>query len=286
MRVDRILRDLPITAVEAANYTDAKRRRPDIDLVVEHMAITPELATSAEGVANYFTNPNVRASAHLTADNNSIVQSVLLEDVAWAAPGANHDGIQIEHAGRQSQTAKQFRDRYSTAMFKLSARAQARIAIAYDIPIVWLTVSDLRAGRRGFTSHDNVSKAFGRSNHYDGRAPFPNWWLLGLIRKEVARLGKRDPTTTKNPFRKTPPTLKLGTDAPEWRTKQAQRFLNAARETHGNKPIPANGRFTKTTRRAVRTFQKAHGLTVDGAVGPQTWKLLWQHKELGHEWGA
>lgn len=38
----------------------------------------------------------------------------------------------------------------------------------------------------------------------------------------------------------------------------------------------ADGRFGKTTEKVVRQFQKAMGLTVDGQVGPATWKAAWE----------
>lgn len=37
---------------------------------------------------------------------------------------------------------------------------------------------------------------------------------------------------------------------------------------------PVTSRFDATTRTAVRAFQAAHGLTVDGIVGPKTWAVL------------
>jgi len=38
--------------------------------------------------------------------------------------------------------------------------------------------------------------------------------------------------------------------------------------------IPADGQFGPQTQLAVRDFQSRHGLTVDGIVGPATWKKL------------
>lgn len=244
------------------------------------MAITPEMGDTAEALGRYFQNPSYVSSAHVNVDNNSFTQCVSLRDVAYAAPGANHNGIQIEHAGKQSQTREQFLDAYGQAMFKLSAKIQARICKKANIPVVWLSVSDLRAHRRGITSHDNVSKAWGRSSHYDGRVPFPNWWLLKEIRKEMKKLDAKP--LEGEFFKKMPPTLRFKDREPRWRILQAQRFLNQVRAQHGNQPIKLTGIFNKETLYAVKAFQKAHGLDPDGVIGPMTWKILWQHREYGH----
>jgi peptidoglycan DL-endopeptidase CwlO len=47
--------------------------------------------------------------------------------------------------------------------------------------------------------------------------------------------------------------------------------------------VPVTGRFTRSTLRAVRRFQRVHHLLVDGQVGPQTRRMLrrvWRH----HVW--
>jgi peptidoglycan hydrolase-like protein with peptidoglycan-binding domain len=57
------------------------------------------------------------------------------------------------------------------------------------------------------------------------------------------------------------------------RSKHVQR-LQAALAGKGFNPGPVDGEFGPTTERAVREFQRAEGLGVDGIVGPMTWEAL------------
>ena len=50
--------------------------------------------------------------------------------------------------------------------------------------------------------------------------------------------------------------------------------------------IPVDGNFDASTLDAVENFQLAHGLTVDGIVGPETWAALLHYRPATVVWGA
>jgi N-acetyl-anhydromuramyl-L-alanine amidase AmpD len=167
--------------IAARHYTPASGRR--IEVVVIHTMESPERPETAEQIARWFAGPNApQASAHYCLDDKEVVQGVRDEDVAWAAPGANHNGLQLEHAGYARQTAADWHDAYSQAMLKLSAKLTARLCWEWGIPIRWLTADDLKAGKRGITSHANVSAAFHKSTHWDPGPAFPHEEYIEAVR--------------------------------------------------------------------------------------------------------
>lgn len=169
--------------IEARNFTRVGSPARKIDVVVVHTMEAPEKPDTAENVARWFAGSSApKASAHYCVDANSIVQCVRDEDVAWAAPGCNHNGLQIEHAGYARQGRAGWADAYSQNMLRLSAGLAGRSCRRYGIPVRWLTVADLKNGRRGITSHANVSAAFKKSNHTDPGGDFPVDLYLRWVR--------------------------------------------------------------------------------------------------------
>lgn len=164
---------------EAWPYIEAQRKGPDrtvpVQLIVMHTPEWPESANGAEAVARYFhDNPDHRdASCHITVDSDSIVQCVKDSVVAWAAPGANHNGIQIELTGFANQSKDQWRDKFSLAALSLAADAAAQYCLKFNLPVVKLTDEQLKAGNRGIVGHDQVTRVWHRSDHTDPGPNFP-----------------------------------------------------------------------------------------------------------------
>ncbi len=52
------------------------------------------------------------------------------------------------------------------------------------------------------------------------------------------------------------------------------RTVQQALQTAGYAPGAVDGKMGKRTQKAIRDFQEAHGLSVDGKVGPKTWAKL------------
>ena len=173
--------------IQARNYTRVSDYAPrQIEVVVVHTMEYPERPTSAEWCANYFAKRGApRASAHYMVDADSVVQGVKDRDVAWAAPGNNHNGIQIEHAGYAAQGKPGWRDPYSVRMLQRSAALTAQLCRKHNIPVRWLSPADLKAGRRGITSHANVSLAWRRSNHTDPGRDFPREQFLLMVKNNL-----------------------------------------------------------------------------------------------------
>jgi N-acetyl-anhydromuramyl-L-alanine amidase AmpD len=174
-----------IPFVQAYWYREVPAGTPrPVGLIVLHSMEAPEKGATAESVARYFESGSEGrpASAHYCIDSDSIVQCVQCKDVAFGAPSANRTGIHLEHAGYARQSREEWLDAYSLAMLQTSARLVARVlAPKFHIPLEFVDTAGLKAGRKGITTHREVSRAFSPGGHTDPGEHFPMDVYLQLV---------------------------------------------------------------------------------------------------------
>jgi hypothetical protein len=178
--------NIPFVGARWFTPTSGRHRRK----IVIHSMEAPEKGETAENVARYFSRlpASRKASAHYCIDNNSVVQCVQTKDVAYAAPGSNHDGVHLELAGYARQTEAEWLEPYSLAMLQLAAELCGRILVPkFKIPLAFLSEETLRRSPEapGFTTHAVISRVFLRSSHTDPGSGFPMGKFLGMVEKHV-----------------------------------------------------------------------------------------------------
>lgn len=170
--------------IEAKWYQkwEAPTRRP-VRVVVIHDMEFVEKADSAEVIAHDFATRKAdnKGSAHINVDNNSIVQCVRDNDIAFAAPGCNADGIQIELAGYMKQSPAEWLDTYGIALLALGADATAQYLLKYNLPPIHLSNAQLLAGQKGIVGHAQVSQVYKKSTHQDPGPNFPWTYFMNHV---------------------------------------------------------------------------------------------------------
>jgi len=154
-----------------------------VRVIVIHDMEYAERDDAAEIIAHDFAtrDEKSKASAHICVDNNSIVRCVKDSDVAFAAPGCNTDGIQIELAGFGKQTRTQWLDDYSEKLLALGADATAQYCLKYKLPPIHLTNEQLASAGRGIVGHYQVSQVYKKSDHIDPGVGFPWDYFITLV---------------------------------------------------------------------------------------------------------
>jgi N-acetyl-anhydromuramyl-L-alanine amidase AmpD len=157
--------DIPF--VKARYYKAVADDAPrTIQLVVLHTTENFEKAGTAMAIARYFQSemkdkngvPRI-ASSHLCIDAKQIVQCVRFEDVAYGAPGTNHNGIHIEHVGFAAQTDEQWKDDFSIEELSLSAQKVGEICTTLFVPAMFVPAEELLLEHCGITTHREVTQA-------------------------------------------------------------------------------------------------------------------------------
>lgn len=174
-------------------FVPAKNQGPTrsgpVLLIVIHTMEAPEKPKTAFNVALWFGGSQApEASAHYCVDATETIQCVKEDVVAWAAPGANRDGIHIEHAGYASQSPAAWDDDYSQQMLARSAALAADIAKRHGVPVVKLTPEDLKdRAATGFCGHVDVTQGrMGGHGHTDPGPSFPWEQYLAMVEAALA----------------------------------------------------------------------------------------------------
>lgn len=158
--------DSPFATTFIASRFFTPASRTSIDWIVLHDVEARESAETAENVASWLHGPAANhVSAHYYVDQDSAEQGVREASLAWAAGHTgNQRGIHIELAGFASHDAATW---LADPVLGVAAPLVACIARRWSVPVVWLTVEDVLAGRHGVCSHWTISRAFHESDHHD-----------------------------------------------------------------------------------------------------------------------
>jgi hypothetical protein len=125
-------------------------------------------------------------SWHYAVDPLATFQCSYDRYICWHAPPNGHS-IGIEMADNPSRLPGRWTGRRHAAMLRRTARLTAHLCLYYNLPMVWLSPADLRAGKRGVTSHNNVSSAWHQSSHWDPGS-FPTARFMKMVRTYAAEI--------------------------------------------------------------------------------------------------
>lgn len=175
-----------IPFIQAKNYTPVREGR-SVRLIVIHTMEYAEKLSAAEDVALWFAGRTKYApppaSAHYCVDPDSIVQCVRDRDVAWHAPGANHDGIGIELAGKAGQSIIEWHDASSQAILRKAARLCQSLIQLHDLPTTKLTKTEILSEAKGLCGHHDITVSYPgpKRDHWDPGPNFPWTEFLAMI---------------------------------------------------------------------------------------------------------
>lgn len=184
-----------------AHYTPGDNKAGEMKWITIHSAVAPCVPGMARKIAKYFMSRAAGGSAHYCVDPEETIQSAWDRVICWHAPPnprtigiemcdqpANSllrwfmKGTSIQHALASKNPFKFMSPNYRK-MLRKTARLTAELCIDHDLPPYFRTAADLRAGKRGVTTHAEVSKAFGQSTHWD-----PGAWPRKAFMRRVRRI--------------------------------------------------------------------------------------------------
>lgn len=184
-----------------------------INRIVIHETQSATKAGGARAIADYFRSPAAGGSTQYIVDPEEEVQSGYDDLICWGAPPNGHSlhiemcaysswnltkwfggklPVGVREVGDEDQRQdldpgpkRRFTNIFRTMtpsyrrLLRRTARLTAELCLAYDVPPYFVTAAGLRAGKRGVTTHRQVSLAWGQSVHWDPGA----WPRRAFMRK-------------------------------------------------------------------------------------------------------
>lgn len=238
----------------------------------------------------WLCDPRAQASAHmcLSDDMATVYQLVPLSMKAWHARAANGRSISLEMPGFAEQG-------FADDLLRTSALIAAWCCRAYSIPLVWA-----QGGLgRGLACHHDGGSAWG--GHTDVGPVGGDTWqkFVGFVREIDSQFGP--PGTALPPFAlnglpgahevtqlpsDVVPAPSHGGDArseagdthdhptPSGFAAHSVAALQADLNKLTGAGLTVDGWFGTKTAAALAAFQRAHGLTPDGLIGPASWAAV------------
>lgn len=161
--------------------------------IMLHSTVSSCASGSARATAHYFEHIERKASAHYVVDPTETIQCVKDHTVAYHC-GWNQNSIGVEMCEYPSKVnGLRWATKPHRMMRRRAVNLVARLCLAYDIPPVFLTAADLKAGKAGITTHNVVRRAFPQfTTHWD-----PGIWYRKRFMREVrARIAYLKTTDT------------------------------------------------------------------------------------------
>lgn len=163
-------------------FDGGPRRDEEIRYIVVHSAEAP--SNAAPGVARYGATTNRSVSWHVVVDDERRIRCLPDTFVAWAAPGVNRSGLQIELCGYARYSRLDWYRHQAT--LKRAAWQVAEWCKRYGIPARWLADDELERGaKEGIVTHAQVSRVYRRSDHWDPGKGFPERYFMLLVRRRL-----------------------------------------------------------------------------------------------------
>lgn len=240
------------------NYGN-KRNTSSIKYIVIHF--TANDGDTDENNGKYFHNNVVKTSAHYFVDSDSVTQSVPDNYVAYSVGGTKYNNGGGKHYGKCTNSNSLSIELCDDVKNKKIYPSTKTIANAIELTKTLMKKYGIKADH--VIRHYDVT---GKScpAYWCGTSDKDKKWKTEFHNKLAAQV--KTPTKTKKAYSGTFPngTLKKGSKGNE--VKNLQKFLN----WYGNYGLKVDGDFGTNTYNAVKKFQKATGLTVDGIWGAKS----------------